>query len=525
MLTAYSFVRWSTKGQGKENTDSRIRQSKSAETWCRDNGYTLSEQVFIGDGESGFRGKHLKSKDGVAIGALARFIHAIETETIPKGILCIDSVDRFSRQEIWDALDPFNKILKLGVGIVFTGSPMAKLLTRELINKEPIWLQYLIQDMVRSWMESSEKSRKVKDAKQRKRQRVVNGEVLNYGNVVKHITWDEKSKSYKLNDNAVIVQRMAKEFLAGESLYAITKKLNEEGIGTFQYGKQWSPTCGRRILTNTTLVGEFLGNKNFCPPILSKEDFERIGQLLNKSISPNVSGRTGKITNIFRGMSFCSACKSPMNVTTQRKDYSTGKMYKRVYRYWRCSAHASGKRCSNRSTMDVDIVEQEFFVNFLMKTPEELNSSNDEGVKTIQRSINTEQTKKTQLEKQIANLTEAVKELGFAQFKDELSKIQKQLSKVTDELNRLSTELRMKKGAPLDFKNIRELIATDDMAHTEVSISIAKALKNEDTRKQLARVIPSIIGKIVCETETPSEEGVFNVYDRSEKLIYRSLDV
>ena len=170
MKTAYSFIRWSTKRQSRESSDSNRRQTKSAQDWCQDNGYTLSNQVFIGAGESGYKASHLKVKDGIAIGALARFIEAVEQKKIiPNSVLCVDSVDRWSRQEILDALEPFTKLLNLGIGIVFTGSPLKKLISREAIKKDPSIINWLINEMIRSHAESEEKSRKVREAKQAKK--------------------------------------------------------------------------------------------------------------------------------------------------------------------------------------------------------------------------------------------------------------------------------------------------------------------------------------------------------------------
>jgi hypothetical protein len=525
---AYSFVRWSTKRQGRDDADSRIRQSKSAEAWCKENGYKLSKQVFIGAGESGFKGKQMTVKDGVAIGALARFIEAIETKSIPLGVLCIDSVDRFSRQEILDALEPFNRLLKLGVGIVFTGSPLKKLMTRELINKEPHWLQFLIQDMVRSWMESAEKSRVIIKAKQRKREQLMNGEIVAHNNVPKYLTFDKDKKVYTHNDNTLIVKRIAKEFLAGSSLYSITKQLNIEGVKTFRYGYQWSAASTRQILKNTVLIGEYLGNKKFNPPILDKDDFDKITKLLDKNSGYNVQGRSGDVTNIFRGLAHCSACDQKMTVIIQKKNYHTNKVHPTPYRYLRCSRHSSGKLCSNRLTMNVDSVEQEFFVNFLMKTPQGLTKTNDEGVKVIERAISIEQTKKTQLEKQIANLTDALAEHGFVQFKDKLTKIQKELNTVTDEMSRLGNELRLRQGAPTDFGSLKSIVGIknwDTKKFDDATRKVTESLKNEETRKMIRQTLPSIIGKIVCETQSSATNGLFKVYDRSDKLIYTSIDV
>ena len=78
MKTAYSYVRFSTAGQAKG--DSLRRQSKEAlnsEAWCKQNGYSLSDEVYFDAGKSGYKGDN--SKEG---GELHRFMQLVKENKI-----------------------------------------------------------------------------------------------------------------------------------------------------------------------------------------------------------------------------------------------------------------------------------------------------------------------------------------------------------------------------------------------------------------------------------------------------------
>src|SRR5436190_929375 len=88
MKTAYSYTRFSTVEQRKGA--SAGRQMDSAIEWCKSNGYTLSEDHFLDEGKSAYKGKHLQ-----ADGDLKRFLALVETGKVRRGsALVLESFDR-----------------------------------------------------------------------------------------------------------------------------------------------------------------------------------------------------------------------------------------------------------------------------------------------------------------------------------------------------------------------------------------------------------------------------------------------
>lgn len=162
---AYSYIRFSTLSQ--ESGDSIRRQSKEALgaiQWCQTNGYTLSDQVFMDKGKSGFKGAN--SKEG---GELKRFIDLVDEGEIKSGsCLIIDEYSRFSRMAPVENLQLFINVINKGIGMAFLGSYQKRVIDSELLNQEPHVLQFIIGEIARSHSESAERGRKVKQSAQAK---------------------------------------------------------------------------------------------------------------------------------------------------------------------------------------------------------------------------------------------------------------------------------------------------------------------------------------------------------------------
>ncbi len=542
MKTSFSFVRWSTKRQGKNSSDSKRRQIQSAKKWSHENGYVLDETLFVGAGESAFKGKHLKTKNGVALGALAKFIAAVENGTIKaNSALCVDSVDRFSRQEILSALEPFTRLLNLGIGIVFTGSYNPILLTRDSVNKAPHLLQVVINDMIRSWSESDEKSRKVKEAKQRKRLEIQNGKPVPHNCAPKYFTWNKDTQQYEHNEKTATIRRLATMFLAGNSLYSIARKLNAEHIPSVKTDTNWSGNSIRSILRNRSLIGDFLGNKSFFPPIIKAADFDSIQNILNQNGTFN-RGKVGSLVNVFRGTAFCSNCGKSMCTLTQRVDPRTKKPHANPnrYRYLRCSSQGTGKGCSHTYVLRLDGMEEEFFGNFLLQDPKQMVAGNVE-LEKLNADIAASQLKISQYGKTIANLLSLVDETSdMPELKAKLQSRTTERDNEKHHLDELLSQQGRMETTPKHFDDLKKLVNAVDAENDgetfiddnlkihlspaakefdEAVQRINETLKDNEVRLKVRAMLPSLIGKILVNTQ----DRTWQVFNHSGKSIYQSL--
>jgi hypothetical protein len=533
MKTAYSFLRWSTKGQGQGNRDSKNRQTKSAQDWMLAHAgeYKLSGDVFIGAGESAFKGKHLeKDEQGKAIGALQRFIESVDNETIKKdSVLLVDSVDRLSRLPVFDANKLLTEIISREIGIVFTGSFDTRVITRELINREPHLLGYLLNEMTRAHRESEEKSRKIKSAKQAKSARMKSGEIVAHNNMPKYFSFDRVLNKYAHNQNTPVVKELVQGILSGKSLYFLADDLNKREVKTFRRGFEWSGNSIRQILRNRVLIGEYLGNKDFVPAIIDADTFMRVQVILNQN--KFIRGKKAHLVNIFKGLCFCTCGKS-MAVATQLKDGTT-------YRYLRCSRGGRGlnNSCKNHKHIKLDLMEEAFFLHFLNKHPYELlKESEQKEVTEINKKLGTKQTRLDQLNKDFGFVMNLIGQMQADELQTKLVAINTEREKLKVELDQLNLQRRQVEDAPEDLRPVLCQIVEfgtgpivdlgNGPIHLDNTVNvyadtmeqIESALKDNAAREQTRLLLPSMIGKVIVD----SSEGRFYVYTRMGKLIYKS---
>lgn len=539
MKTAFSYIRWSTSLQGKEGKDSKKRQTESAEKWITEHGrgrYILSEETFIDAGKSAHTGKHIaKDEAGKAVGELARFIELVEQGTIVKGsVLLVDSYDRFARLKPTKSLTLFMSVIDAGIGLVFTGSYRKEVIDTDAIDADPNILQFIIGEMIRSYSESAEKGRKIKSALQAKKQRLLNGEIVEHNNVPKYLSFNATTIKYIHNQNTVQVLRMAKAFLEGNSLYSLAKTFNDEGVKTFRRGFKWSAKSCKCILQNRVLVGEFLGNKHFCTPIIEQDDYNKIQNMLAKN-EAKVSGRESKtLVNLFRGIARCSECGAALHLTNKFISTRTGEPYPNgAYRYFKCPNSVGGKKCKNRNYIPANDLEAEFFIEFLMKTPEGLITSTDGEIKAITRQLTIKQNEKADNDKQIERLLHVNADLGLDQFHKQAAKLKVVSDTLQEAIDFLSLTLRQAQGSPVDYGNLKEVVMSDpgidgekaaayDGQYDSIVKAVQSSLADNEVRKQIRTLLPSLIGRVKVYTQV-GDGAAFEVLNRQGKVLYTSI--
>lgn len=109
---AYSYVRMSTDAQLKG--DSLRRQLEASTAYANTHGLELIDERRLADiGVSGFQGRNITD------GALGKFLQAVNIGKVERGsYLLVESLDRLSRQNPFEAFDLFSKIIKAGINIV-----------------------------------------------------------------------------------------------------------------------------------------------------------------------------------------------------------------------------------------------------------------------------------------------------------------------------------------------------------------------------------------------------------------------
>jgi site-specific DNA recombinase len=145
-------------------------------------------------------------------------------------------------------------------------------------------------------------------------------------------------------EEAALAREMADRVLAGESLYAITRSLNERGVPS-KTGKAWSIQAVRQVVTGPAIVGrlthrgEVIRGEDGLPlqafePVLSVETWRAVRTLLGADLPAAKRTRRTKAARLLSGLIQCGRCGAPMYPATS----GGGKSY-------RCSTASRGQDC------------------------------------------------------------------------------------------------------------------------------------------------------------------------------------
>lgn len=147
-----------------------------------------------------------------------------------------------------------------------------------------------------------------------------------------------------ISEDAAIVQDAFNYFESTVSQRATVRYIRET------YGVNWCDATFRRMLKEKLYTGIYdrggRYNANFCPAIISREQFDRVQQLLKRNVRTTPAGRTYIFTSILT----CAECGHKL----------VGYVSRGLY-YYRCSQHFQRGRCVHNHSVREDAVEAWLF--------------------------------------------------------------------------------------------------------------------------------------------------------------------
>lgn len=354
---AYSYLRFSTAEQSQG--DSLRRQTRMAEEYASRNGLELDTQLTFKDlGVSAFHGKNARK------GALGAFLEAIDKGIVPEGsLLLVESLDRMSRQDPWEAFPVFQLIINGGVTIVTLHD--ARTYSRAEMRENPMRLLESLIVMTRAHDESKVKSRRLKAVWEGKRARADQKPLTA---IAPH--WLRLNKTTGIfeviEERAALVRRVFEMARTGLGQHRITEQLNAEHIPVFGRGAHWHRSYVAKLLSNPAVIGRMTphtieegpsGSKvrhpaqavrNYYPVIMDTALFEDV-QAMHKGVNSPLRGRhaSGQVNNVFGGLARCPLCNGTM--TLVNKGRKGGKPY------LVCAKAKAGGGCTYRSVPYSDL--------------------------------------------------------------------------------------------------------------------------------------------------------------------------
>lgn len=372
-----SYIRFSSASQ-REGT-SLERQLAMSRQYAEKHGLHLDETLSYRDlAKSAYSAEHVKN------GELGCLLQLIEQGKIPPGtVLLVESLDRLSRQAVFDAFEQFRMIIKRGIKIITLGDNMEY--TEQSISEGFHQLLMSIFIMSRANEESERKSQRIRAAYDLKRQKLATEKQTR--NCARWLELEPDRKSFRLvEDKVEVVKRIFSMSYEGIGIKTITRLLNEDGIPTFGKGNGWCQSSVRKILSNRAVIGEFqphtynsktrgydpVGSPipNYFPKIL--DDAVYYGVQARIANGSHRAGRTGKIENLFGGITKCGYCGARMDVVSKGK-------FPNEVRYLVCDNARRGIGTCNHVGLKCNELE-EAFMEFCreMGVIELLNAENEQ---------------------------------------------------------------------------------------------------------------------------------------------------
>ena len=273
---------------------------------------------------------------------------------------------------------------------------------------------------------------------------------------------NEEKRLEVVPEEAVIVRDAFNYFESTVSQRGTVKHIRET------YGVNWCDATFRRMLSEPLYTGIYdrggRKNENFCPAIISREQFDKVQSLLKRNARSAPSGRVYIFTSILK----CAECNHNL------VGYQT-----REYYYYRCNQHFQRGKCKHNKSVREDMIEKWLFDNL----ESELNRVRLEWeVKAAEKKKAVLRTDKAALKRKLTKL----KELYVNELID-IEEYKKDYEIYTAALRQLPEPVA---EAPPDFEAVEKLLQSD-----------FKNIYDTLTREEKRTLWRSVISEIRIDSE------------------------
>lgn len=403
-LPVTCYARFSSQEQAGNNSLSRQFRLTRKFSEHDDRKWVWSEERCIADeGRSAFHGANRLPGS-----KLYEFEKQAEAGLFRNGhVLCVEHLDRISRQGFQEVNDFLNKLTSLGVTVATVDEAMI------YPAYQRIDMTTVMRVLIKAEL-SAEESRKKRDRQldlwESKLTKVRAGERSAITKLVPEwIDVDAKTREMRLNEyRAGIVREIFDLCIDGfgspaianlfnkrsEETWAVYSKDDPDGrykAGDKRAGRGWTISYINRVIQNPAVMGEYQPMKRARSARLAVASGERFLDYYPEVIDPATFAKAqtaregrkqggGKLwaqqVNLFSGLAYCSVCGDKMGYVGQRKagrlvngtsgsrkpiQYVTGE----DTNYLMCNSARRNYRCTNRKRIRYERLEQAVLNNLL----------------------------------------------------------------------------------------------------------------------------------------------------------------
>ena len=343
MPIAYSYIRFSSEKQKKGA--SIQRQEELATKFIKDNPeleLDLDTALNMRDlGVSAFKGKNMTD------GALGNFTALVYQGKIEQGsFLLLENLDRFSRDEAWIAVNDLTTLIRAGINVVTMSDATPSIYSAETMTGSDgtMKLMQSVLHFTRSHDESAQKSRRIKDAWNRKFNSIEDGKQL----TARVPFWIEKTDRTKsIPDKVAVVKQIYKLASSGLGAMRIAQELNAAKVPTpSRQSKQWALSSVKKVLASEAVLGTLVaanGNRyeNYYPVIINQKTWTKTRYIGTTSSTARATTEAHPLS----GLMFCSC-----GATAQRSGKTGRKRKDGTKNFWKtlvCAKSMSNPKDEN----------------------------------------------------------------------------------------------------------------------------------------------------------------------------------
>ena len=344
---AFSYLRVSSPEQAGDGRTGIDRQADAFLPFCHRHGLIPNPDPLVDRGLSAYHGRH-RSR-----GALGAFIHAAEQGQIaPGSVLCVEDLDRFSREAASHSEQLLHRLWDLGLALGIVRDDVV--VDRAKYDSDiGVRLQLLVRrDAAHDY--SRKLSQRVKAASDRRVERGLAGEAVLPHCRPQWLDFDEQAQSFIINSRWPTYRRIVDLCLQGFGQSRSAAILNQEGHCNSR-GGLWSPAGVGQVLRDRRLIGERQWcelqlqpdgrrkrvptkvQRGFFPSAITLQEFERCKALMasRNDYHSRRPHHTDLRKNLFQGVARCP-CGELYSLMSQTKPSG------QVHSYLVCKAKAKG---------------------------------------------------------------------------------------------------------------------------------------------------------------------------------------
>lgn len=235
---------------------------------------------------------------------------------------------------------------------------------------------------------------------------------------------------YKIENKKLVIDKEKEQLV--KDIYDHYEKSNSIVSTTKYFNNISSFTVDRikRILKNKIYIGEYKGNVNYCEPIISIEQFNKVQELLKINRKKYEKNKIYDKDYIFTGLLKCKCCGN--NLIGNRITRNSNIIGKYVDLSYRCSNHHMKNLCNNK----YNITEKTLEKHLIKHIKEELNNY----IVNMQiTEINNTKKDNTKVINKIKNKIEKLKDLYLDDLIDKET-YKKDYEELNNQLEELSKE-------------------------------------------------------------------------------------